>query len=64
MAVPVKVTRVPAQTLPGGLASIEMATGRFGFIVIVIALEVAGLPEAQVASEVRMQVITSPFNGV
>ena len=35
-------------------------TGKFGFTVIVKILDVAGLPVAQVALEVRTQVIVSP----
>ena len=57
-----KVTLVPAQT--GFVETvIETLTGRFGFTIMVIVLEVAGLPVGQVASEVRTQVITSPFTG-
>ena len=50
----VKVTDVPAQT---GLdeAAIDTLTGRFGFTVIVIVLEVAGLPVVHV----RFEVITT-----
>ena len=52
--VAVKVTPVPAQMV---VAEAEMLTltGKFGFTVIVTVLEVAGLPVAQVALEVRMQ---------
>ena len=39
-------------------------TGRFGLTVMVIAFDVAGLPVAQIAFDVRIQVITSPFNGM
>ena len=61
--VALKVTDVPAQT---GLAAgvIDTLTGRFGLTVIAIELEMAGFPVAQVASEVRTQVITSPLFGV
>lgn len=45
-------------------AVIVMLTGRMGLTVIVIVFEVAGLPVAQVASEVRMQVTTSPVTGM
>ena len=42
-----------------------MLTARFGFIVIVIPLEVAGLFEMQTVSEdVSSQVTTSEFTGV
>ena len=62
VGVAVKVTEVPEQT---GLAeaAIEMLTGRLGFTVIVTVLEVAGLPVAQVALEVRTQVTASLFRG-
>ena len=60
----VKVTEVPAQTAPGGVAIMLMLTGRFGLTVMVIGLEVAGVPVAQVAFDVRMQVMISPFTGV
>ena len=64
MAAPVKLTDVPAQTGPGGLAVTEMLTGRLGFTVITIVFEMAGFPVAQVALEVNRQVITSPFEGI
>ena len=62
VGVAVKVTEVPAQT---GLAeaAIEMLTGKFGLTVMVTVLEVAGLPVAQVALEVRTQVTASLFRG-
>ena len=63
MAAPVKVTEVPAQIAPEGLAVIPMLTGRFGFTVIAMELEMAGLPVAQVALDVNVQVIISPFKG-
>jgi hypothetical protein len=58
----VKVTGVPAQML---LAEAEMLTltGNTGFTVIVIALEVAGFPVAQVSEEVNTHVTTSPSAG-
>ena len=60
--VAVKVTEVPAQT---GFAdaAIETLTGRFGFTVMVTVLDVAGLPVAQVAFEVNVQVIVFPDAG-
>ena len=63
VGVAVKVTEVPAQT---GLAdaTIEMLTGRFGLTVMVTTLEVAGLPVAQVALEVKIQVTASPLTGI
>ena len=62
VGVAVKVTEVPAQT---GFAegAIITLTGRFGLTVMVIVFEVAGLPVAQVALEVKTQVIASVFNG-
>ena len=45
-------------------AAIVTLTGRFGLTVMVTVLEVAGLPVAQGAFEVRVQVITSPLAGV
>ena len=58
----VNVTEVPGQT---GLAeaAIDTLVARFGFTVIVTALDVAGLPVAQVAFEVSTTVITSPLAG-
>ena len=62
IGVAVKVTEVPAQT---GLAdaAIEILTGKFGLTVMVNVFEVAGLPVAQVAFEVKMQVTASVFRG-
>ena len=59
----VKVTEVPVQT---GLAEAAIATltGKFGLTVMVTVLEVAGLPVAQVAFEVKMQVTASLFRGM
>lgn len=59
----VNVTKVDGQT-GFAEAAIEMLTGRFGLTVIVTVLEVAGLPVAQVAFEVRTQVTASLFAGV
>ena len=52
---------VPGQTAPEGEALMVTLTGKFGLTVIVMALEVAGLPVAQVALEVNTHVITSPL---
>ena len=62
VGVAVKVTEVPAQT---GLADadIEILTGKFGLTVMATVLEVAGLPVAQVAFEVKMQVTAFPLIG-
>ena len=63
MGIAVNVTGIPAQT---GLldAVIEMLTGRFGFTVIVIVLDVAGLPVGQIALDVKIQDTWSPDAGI
>ena len=63
VGVAVNVTELPAQT---GLADapIDTLTGRFGFTVIGIVLDVAGLPVAHVEFEVNTHVIKSLFAGV
>ncbi len=63
VGVAVKVTEVPAHT---GFAdgAIETLTGRFGFTVIVMVLDVAGLPDLQVSLEVRTQETASLFTGM
>jgi hypothetical protein len=48
----VKVTDVPAQMAPDGDAAMVTLAGSNGFTVMVIALDVAGLPVAQVAVDV------------
>ena len=60
--VAVKLTVAPVQTVVASAAMV-MLTGRLGFTIMVTAFDVAGLPVGQVASEVRTQVITSPFTG-
>jgi hypothetical protein len=55
----VKVTELPVQTAPVGEADILTLTGSIGFIVIVIALEVAGFPDTQVKEDVITTVTTS-----
>jgi hypothetical protein len=57
----VKVTDVPSQIAPEGEAVILTLAGNKGFTVIVIILDVAGLPVAQVADEVITTVIWSPL---
>ena len=57
------MTLVPWQTGFSD-AVILTLTGRLLLTVIVIAFDVAGLPVAHVAFEVRMQVTTSLFEGV
>ena len=58
-----KVTEVPAHT---GLADAAMVklTGSNGFTVMIRVLEVAGVPVAQVAFEVTIQLTASPFTGI
>ena len=58
-----KVTEVPLQT---GLldGEMEMLTGKLGLTVIVNVFDEAGLPVAQVALEVKRQVIASLFDGL
>jgi hypothetical protein len=46
-----KVTDVPAQIAPDGEAEMLTLAGSNGFTVIVILLDVAGVPVAQVAFE-------------
>ena len=60
VGVAVKVTDVPAQ-IGFAEAAIDTLTGRFGLTVIVTSLDVAGLPVAQVAFEVSIQVTLSPL---
>ena len=60
VGVAVKVTEVPAQIVFSEAAT-EMFTGKFGFTVMATALDVAGLPVAQVAFEVNTQVTMFPF---
>ena len=57
VGVAVKVTEVPAQIAPNGEADILTLAANNGFTVIVIVLEVAGLPVAQVAVDVISTVI-------
>ena len=56
----VKVTEVPVQ-IGFEDAAIVILAGKLGFTVIVIALEVAGLPVTQEAFEVKTQVTISPL---
>ena len=58
----VKFTDVPAQTLLAD-GDVEMLTGNTGFTVIVIGVEVAGLPLTQLAFDVSTQVTTSLLEG-
>ena len=61
VGVAVKVTEVPAQIAPEGTAAILTLAANRGLTVIVIPVDVAGLPVAQVAVEVISTVITSPL---
>ena len=61
VGVAVKVTDVPEQIAPKGTAAILTLAGRFALTVIVIPVEVAGLPVAQDRVEVITTVITSLF---
>jgi hypothetical protein len=46
---------------PEGVAAMLTLTGRFGFTVIVIALDVAGLPVTQARLDVILTLMTSPL---
>ena len=56
------VTEVPVHTRFSEEA-IDTETGEGGYTVMVITLEVSGLFEEQVAFDVKMQMIWSPFTG-
>lgn len=58
------VTDVASQIVPEGAAFMLTLAGSDALTIIVMALEVAGLPEGQVASEVMTTVIISPFANV
>ena len=64
VGVAVNVTLVPAQMVVAGLAAMLTLTGKFGFTVMVIVFDVAGLPVAQVAFDVNTQVTVFPFVNV
>ena len=57
----VNVTLVPAQMVPEGLALIETPAATLALTVIVMVLDVAGLPVTQVALLVITQVIVFPL---
>ena len=59
-----KVTEVPAQTVPDGTAAIATLAGKIGFAYMWIWLEVAGLPVLQEAFAVTTQLTTSWLDGV
>ena len=62
VGVDVKITEVPVQIGPGGLAVILTAGVRMGFTNIVILLEVALAGETQFAFDVRITFTISPFS--
>ena len=65
VGVAVKVTLVPAQIAPDGTAAMLTLAGKLGFTVMVIVLEVAGLPVKHgVALEVIITFIASVFTNV
>ena len=59
--VAVNVTLEPAQMVEDGLAAMLTLTGKLGFTVMLMLLDVAGFPVAQVALDVSTQVTTSPL---
>jgi hypothetical protein len=63
VGVAVKVTEVPVQMVVAEALMLTL-TGKFGFTVMVMALDVAGLPVAQVALLVSTQVTTLLFANV
>ena len=58
------VTLVPGQIAPEGTAAMLTLAGNNGLTVIVIVLEVAGEPVAQIAFDVISTVIASAFASV
>ena len=60
----VNVTEAPAQIAPCGVLDMLTLAGNKGFTVIVITLEVAGLPVAQVAVDVMLTLTWSPSERV
>ena len=62
VGVAVNITLVPAQIAPDGTAAMLALAGRFGFTVMVMVLEVAGLPVKHgVALDVMITLIASVF---
>jgi hypothetical protein len=61
VGVAVKVTDVPAHIAPEGTAAILTLTGRIGLTVIVIPLEVTGLPDVHPSEDVITTVTTLPL---
>ena len=64
VGVAVKSTFVPAHIAPEGIAPMLTLAGKFGFTVMVIEFDVAGLPVTHVALEVMSQVTMSPLFNV
>jgi hypothetical protein len=60
----VNVTEVPSQIVPEGNALMLTLAGCNALTVMVMALEVAGLPETHVSFDVITTVIISPFASV
>ena len=60
VGVAVKVTFVPVQIVVADAATLTL-TGKFGLTFIITVFDVAGLPVAQVAFDVNITKITSPF---
>ena len=61
VGVAVKVTLVPEHMAPAGTAAMLTLAVTFGFTVIVIIFEVAGLPLTHEAVDVITQLIVFPF---
>lgn len=61
VGVAVKVTLVPAQMVPAGTAAMLTLAVNEELTVMVTGLEIAGLPEGQVALEIISQVTISPW---
>lgn len=57
----VKVTEVPEQIAPEGLATIFIIGEMFGFTTMAMLFEVAEVGEAQIKLEVILTVTRSPF---
>jgi hypothetical protein len=64
VGVAVKVTEVPAQIVPEGDTAILTLARSNGLTTIVRVFDVAGLPVAHEAFEVKTHIITSPFAGI
>ena len=58
------VTLVPEQMAPEGTAAMLTLAATFGFTVMMIELEVAGLPDAQDKLDIITHFIVSEFDSV